>query len=52
MPRRARQYIPQLPYHIVQRGNFVLLNRRIINSIWSPSRSYPLNIKWQCAPIV
>lgn len=21
MPRRARQYIPQLPYHIVQRGN-------------------------------
>jgi putative transposase len=21
MPRRARQYIPDLPYHIVQRGN-------------------------------
>ena len=21
MPRRARQYVPQLPYHIVQRGN-------------------------------
>jgi len=21
MPRRARQYIPRMPYHIVQRGN-------------------------------
>jgi putative transposase len=21
MPRRARKYIPGLPYHIVQRGN-------------------------------
>ena len=21
MPRRARMYIPELPYHIVQRGN-------------------------------
>ena len=48
MPRRARQYIPELPYHIVQCGNnreVFLLSQRIINSIWSSGRSYPLNTK-------
>jgi REP element-mobilizing transposase RayT len=41
MPRRARMYIPGLPYHVVQRGNnreAFLSSRRTISTIWSSGR--------------
>lgn len=55
MPRRARMYIPGLPYHIVQRGNnrqccfFDDEDRRIYLGLWQQmSRRYGVRVHAYC----